>query len=45
MRYLDKLLTFLPDALKAINDNPLGAVVLVVVLAFTLYGYTIYKLR
>jgi hypothetical protein len=41
---LTQILAFLPSALKAINDNPLAAVVVITVLAFALYGYTIYKL-
>lgn len=37
------VLRSLPSILKALNDNPLGAVVLVVLAAFALVGYAVRK--
>lgn len=45
MRYLAQFFAFLPAALKALNDNPFGASVLVTLGAFCLLAYIIHQLR
>lgn len=45
MRYLDALVTCLPKTLKALNDNLIGAMVLVCCAAFVLVAFVVHRLR
>lgn len=45
MRHLAQFFAFLPAALKALNDNPIGAAVLISLGAYGLLAYTIHQLR
>lgn len=45
MRYLDTLFTCLPKILKALNDNPMGAMALVCCAAFVLVAFVVHTLR
>lgn len=45
MRYLALLAAPLPEILKALNDNPIGAIALICLCAFVLLAFVIQQRR